>query len=730
MADYIGGSGRRNNRITQRRREPDVQGRRRISSSDTGTARSARRLAAEKKRVRHQVFVAGGIVVVMFASMITYMVSYSATHKDELMNNDYNGREELLLAKNQRGKIYAADGQVLAESKTDAKGNQTREYPFGKLFGHIIGYTPKGGSGVEQLENAELIKSDISLSEKAAYDQKGELYPGNDVYTTLMPDLQKTASEALGDYDGAVIVTEAKTGKILAMVSHPEFDPGNIEKDWDSLMSDTEKGTLVNRVTQGLYAPGSTFKIFDAIEFMSEDMQKAMAYTFDCPGYTTIDGVMINCYHWEVHGEQNLEQSFANSCNSSFATIGTSLDRDKFAAKLKEMMFDEDLPYDLPSSKSSFVLDDSTSTKEVMQLAIGQGKTLMTPLHLNMITAAIANGGEVYKPYVVDSVKSADGTVLVQNKPTDYRNVISSDVDKKMQEFCREVVTDGTASKLSTRPYHAAGKTGTAEYDTNSADSNAWFTGYAYDDDHNEIAITVVIEGATGSGGTNAVPVARTIMDKYFGYTPKAGEDDDANYIHVVNDKDGDGVNDANEGTSTSSDLPEKTVKLNMDTNGDGINDAVDLNGDGVADAVDTDGDGIPETNVGGGATDISAAASSASSASSDASSAGSSSASDAASSASSDTSGTAQSTAQNGAAAASSQTQQTQDQAAAAAQQGTQQTDQSAQQTQDAGAAQNADNTQNDYVNPTTGDAQGEAAWSEQQADAAAAAAQNGAGQ
>ena len=164
-------------------------------------------------------------------------------------------------------------------------------------------------------------------------------------------------------------------------------------------------------------------------------------------------------------------------------------------------MFGEKLPYDMESAVSSFVLDDSTSTKEVMQLSIGQGQTLMSPLHLNMITQAIANGGVVHKATVVDKVTSASGTVLSQTKPEDYRTVMSSEVAQKMQEFMREVVVNGTATKLSTRPYNAAGKTGTAEFSTNTSDSNVWFTGYAYDDSHPKVAVTIIMEKTAGSGG-------------------------------------------------------------------------------------------------------------------------------------------------------------------------------------------------------------------------------------
>lgn len=549
-------------------------------------------LLREKAKVRKQVFVTGALVCSLFAAMTVYFLIYTNKNSKKLFENDYNKREEALLEKNVRGKIYAASGEVLAETIQDQDGNDVRSYPYKNLFSHIVGYTYKGGSGVEQLQNYNLMHSDISLSDKASYDAAGERYPADDVYTTLDLSLQQAASDALGDNRGAVIVTEVSTGNILCMVSKPDFDPNDIEAEWEQLGADTDSGTLVNRVTQGLYAPGSTFKIFDAIELMDEDMAAANAFSYNCIGYdnnfTLEDGQPIHCYHWTAHGTVSLEKAFAKSCNCAFVNIGNSLNRDSFCTLLNNMMFGEALPYDLPSGTSSYTLTADTTKEDVTQLSIGQGSTLMTPMHLNMITAAIANGGTVHKDQIVASVKTGTGSTLSETKPEDYRTVMTSEVAAKMREMMRDVIAEGTATKLSSRPYNPCGKTGSAEIVTGESTSHAWFTGFA-PEENPEIAITVIVEGA-GTGGVSAVPVVRSVLDEYFGYTPAEGEDDDANYIMV-------GV----DGTQTVADPSESTgttVTLNMDTNGDGIMDAIDTNGDGIPDAYDLDGDGIPESTT------------------------------------------------------------------------------------------------------------------------------------
>ena len=583
----------------------------------------------EKKKVHRDVFLTGTVVLALFISLIIYTCVYSATQEETLFENDYNGREAALLAKNTRGKIYADDGTTELALSTDTKVDTastesstdtstatesssegdseeaaaqlsddaaTREYPYNNLFSHVVGYAAEGGSGIELAYNYQLVHSDLTLAEKASYDSAGEKYPSDDVYTTLNVALQQAASDALGDNKGAVIVSDVKTGAILCMVSKPDFDPNTIVDNWDSLLSDSTSGTLVNRVSQGLYAPGSTFKIFDSIAFMDQNMSGSESYTFPCQGYITIDGETITDYHYEVHGTLDFAGSFAESCNSSFANIVVNeLNRTDFIDLLNNCMFGEDLPFALPSNQSSYVLDSGTSTKEVMQLAIGQGQTLMTPLHLNMITAAIANGGTVYTPYVVDSIRTAkttqnpDGRVLTQTQPTAYRTIMTEDVASKMREMMRAVVEYGTGTKIRERSYDAAGKTGSAEFLSNETTSHAWFTGFApYNDP--QVAITVIVEGG-GTGGTAAVPIARDVLDEYFGYTGSTADQQVTWYTtdHTI----------APASTSDDEDLSSSnTISLNMDTNGDGVLDAVDIDGDGVADVYDTDGDGIPDTQA------------------------------------------------------------------------------------------------------------------------------------
>lgn len=454
-----------------------------------------------------------GLFVMLFAVMIIHLVYFTATSKQEMFNNSYNSRQELLLSRNYRGTIYSRDGAVLAETVVDGAQNETRVYPYGNIFSHVVGYSTQGRMGVEALANYYLLNTSISLSSKAANDMAGMKNPGDNVYTTLDVEIQELADTLLGLYQGAVVVTEVKTGRVLAMVSHPDFDPNEIVDIWDSLIQEEDSSVLVNRVTQGLYPPGSTFKIVTALEYIRQNPDTYDRYTFSCAGYYSLGTSRINCYHGTSHGKVDFTASFAKSCNSAFANIGMSLDRDQFQQTLIELLFNEELPLTLRYAKSSVQIKDITDS-EMMQTSIGQGKTQITPMHLNMLTCAIANDGVLMEPFFIDRVESAEEKVVKTFRPKTYGRLMSQEEAEILQEMMTAVVTKGTASRLDGQVYTAAGKTGSAEYNNIKGESHAWFTGFAPADDP-EVCVTIIVEGA-GSGGDYAVPMARRLFDCYF----------------------------------------------------------------------------------------------------------------------------------------------------------------------------------------------------------------------
>ena len=450
------------------------------------------------------------LMIALIVNLAVYMKRDSAT----AINNNYNSsRQEIIARQNIRGRILSADGDVLAETKEE-NGKEIRVYPYQNLFAHVVGYAVKGKAGIENTESMNLLLSHESLGNKVQNELASVKNYGDDVYTTLDVDLQQAAYDALGVYNGAIIVSQPQTGRILAMVSKPDFDPNTIMNIWDDIVADNSSSVLLNRATQGLYPPGSTFKIVTALEYYRENGGNVSDYSFNCNGKFNYEGSTIRCFHGSAHGREDFTKSFAKSCNSSFANIGTSLELGSFQNTCSELLFGQPIDTAIAYKQSQFNLSESDSTDMLLQTAIGQGGTVITPLLLNMITCAVANGGECMSPYVVDRIQSRSGGVVKQNEPQKAADMMTPQEAEFLQGLMEAVVTEGTGTKLKNDLYTAAGKTGSAEFSSDKSDSHAWFTGYAPATDP-QICVTIVVESA-GSGGEYAAPIARRLMDEFF----------------------------------------------------------------------------------------------------------------------------------------------------------------------------------------------------------------------
>ncbi len=450
----------------------------------------------------------------LFLGLAGYMGYFLQVQRETVINNSYNARLDSFANRVVRGRILAADGTVLAENRTDGEGNETRIYPFGTVFDHVVGYSSNGKTGIESLANFYLLTSHVNLAEQVVNELGGTKSQGDDVYTTLDPELQQAAWAALGDRRGAVIAMEPDTGKILAMVSKPGYDPNTLAQDWEVLNADGGgQSPLLNRAAQGLYPPGSTFKIVTALEYMREHPQDYKDYRFDCSGTYVNGDYTIRCYHGESHGSQDFVQAFANSCNGAFASLGLELDLASLKGTAEELLFNRELPLTgFPYKESSFVMEPGAGTWEILQTSMGQGKTEMTPLHNALLTAAIANGGTLMKPYLLDRVVSAGEEEVKKFMPEAWGSLMTAQEAANLTELMEAVVTVGTASALRTDAYQAAAKTGSAEFET-GRETHAWFTGFAPAQDP-KLVVTVLVEEA-GTGGRAAAPIARQLFDIY-----------------------------------------------------------------------------------------------------------------------------------------------------------------------------------------------------------------------
>ncbi len=479
---------------------------------DTEQSRNPDRKTREEKTNRDIMNITY-IFIGMLVLALGYYIHFIVADSNEVINNAYNQRQDLLAEQVLRGNIISADGQTLAKTKTDKNGTETRVYPYGSVFSHVVGRFSKGRTGLESTENFHLLTSNLNPVRKIFTELSGEKNIGDNVVTTLNTTLQEEAYDALGSRKGAVVVLEPSTGKILAMVSKPDYDPNRIDEIWDELVDESNHDSaLLNRATQGLYPPGSTFKILTALEYIRENPDYK-DYSYDCEGKGTFNGITINCYNNKKHGHEDLKKSFAKSCNSSFAKIGTTLDMGAFRKLCDSFLFNATLPSGLLCNTSSFVLDASSDKKEIPQTAIGQGKTQITPLHNALIAATVANGGVMMRPYLVDHIETASGVTVKKYLPEIYGTIMTPAEAKVLTSFMSEVVHNGTGTALNGKSYHAAGKTGSAEYETDKP-AHAWFVGFA-PEEKPEIVVSVIVE-SVGTGSEYAVPIASKIFDAYF----------------------------------------------------------------------------------------------------------------------------------------------------------------------------------------------------------------------
>lgn len=439
-----------------------------------------------------------------------YIAYFNLVESRDIIRSPYNERQNSYAKRIIRGKILDQNGNILAQTVSQ-DGQEVREYPYGNMFAHVVGFNEEGKSGLESVANFELLTSNAFFLEKLKNEFQDRKNTGDNVVTTLDAGLQEAAYDALGDNKGAVIVLEPSTGKVRAMVSKPDFNPNTVVSDWESLNT-SENSVLLNRATQGQYAPGSTFKVATALEFMREDSNYAN-YNYDCNGAIEQDGLTIHCFNNKVHGQIGFAESIAYSCNSSFCNIGLSLDAEKFKKTSKELLFDSELPSDLPYSKSKFTLTKGASNGEKMMTAMGQGQTQVSPYHMALITSAIANGGTLMKPYLVDAVTNYKGAVIDKAKPEKYKTLMTSQEAAQLKAYMGDVVEYGTASVLSGQSYTAAGKTGTAEYSSDKEKDHSWFIGMS-NVDNPELAISVIIESSDGA--SKAVNVAKEVFDAYY----------------------------------------------------------------------------------------------------------------------------------------------------------------------------------------------------------------------
>ena len=433
-----------------------------------------------------------------------------------------------------RGRIFAAGGRpVLAENVRRRVGGQTlyfRRYPARGLFAHLVGYSTqvRFRTGLEQSLNDYLTGANANLNTvlDTTFDRlRGTTVRGNDVILTVNGRAQRTALQALGGRCGAAVALDPRTGKVLVAATSPTYDPNLIERNYRrALRSGGRCAALLNRTTSGLYIPGSTFKVVTAAAALDSG-RYSLESTFYDPGYCIEYGKKVDNYDTSrPFGTVDFRQAMQYSINSVFCEIGKRLGPQMLVRYAKRFGFYSLPPLETPTNErlpSGLYRDGRLFTPKTDfqadpgRLAFGQERLLVTPLQMAMVVAGIANGGVVMRPYSVQRVVAPDGETVRKTRPEELGRAVKPRTAAAITAMMEAVVAAGTGTAAQLPGVRVAGKTGTAETGVQGRNTTS-FIAFA-PVERPRVAVAVILESQTGTGGETAAPVAKAIMEAILG---------------------------------------------------------------------------------------------------------------------------------------------------------------------------------------------------------------------
>ncbi len=459
------------------------------------------------------------VFAILFAALIANLSYIQIVRADEIQNMETNNHTLKKQSERERGAILTSDNVILAESTKDEDGSYTRSYPQGSLASHVVGYYSQqyGASGIESSMSSSLVGDEnfASLGD-AIRSYAGIKTSGNDVVLTLNSKVQKAAESVLKGEKGACVVLDTKTGAVLAEASSPTYDINEVGSLLDGSTSSND-GELVNRATNSLYAPGSTFKTLTLAAALDTGTVK-LKDKFKSSKTVEIGGGKITNYHKESHGKITVEEALQVSSNTVFAQIADKLGADKLVSYAEKFGFNTSYAQDFSLTKSIMPKASNMTQWEAAWAGVGQpvGSDSSTAgpqvsvMQMAMIMQAISNDGVLMKPYVVEKVLSSSGAVISSTKSQIAGQVVSSETAKTEQKALKKVVTSGTGTAAQISGAKVIGKTGTAE--TGKKLDDAWFIGTATKDGKS-VTIAIVIEQGASGGGT-AAPKAKTVLEE------------------------------------------------------------------------------------------------------------------------------------------------------------------------------------------------------------------------
>ncbi|HEX7834879.1 MAG TPA: penicillin-binding protein 2 [Pseudolysinimonas sp.] len=468
------------------------------------------------------------VVLLMFVALFGSSTVIQVFQQDNLRADGRNARTLYASFSAERGPILV-DGEPIAESvPVDDEYKFRRVYEHGPLYSAVTGYFTlnQGNTGVEGALNDYL----SGTANEQFLDQLNAVITGQNpkgaaVELTIDPVVQKAAWDALGSQKGAVIAIDPKTGAILAMVSKPTFDPGDLathdpakfKETYDALIADDDN-PLINRTIAGdLNPPGSTFKLVVTATALENGLTPDTSFpnppTLTLPQSTA---VITNAEGGSCGGgaTATIATALRLSCNIPFAQLGLQLGYPAISQQAREFGFGDD-GIRVPMRVEPSVYPPIASDAELMLSSFGQASDRVSPLQMAMVSAAVANGGQLMKPTLIETIFAPDLTELQSFSPEVYSTPISAETAATMTGMMINNVSNGAGSNARINGVDVAGKTGTAE--NGDGPYTLWFTGFAPANDP-QVAVAVVVEnggglGQSGFGNLIAAPIARTVME-------------------------------------------------------------------------------------------------------------------------------------------------------------------------------------------------------------------------
>ncbi|KUO65778.1 MAG: cell division protein FtsI [Gracilibacter sp. BRH_c7a] len=450
------------------------------------------------------------IMVFSFVFLSLGLVYWQVVNADTMLENPANRRTILLEKRIIRGGIYDVNGVALAETRIDGTSKE-RVYPQGETFQPLLGYASLeyGSAGLE----AALAENLLGLNDNSLVREVQDSFDlerrGNDVILTIDSRLQKTAYDGLKGKAGAVVAIDPRNGDVLALVSQPSFDANTLEKDWEAILNKAGSPLLNHAFSH--FPPGSIMKVITSAALFRAGQD--MTDIYNCEGSTIINGQIIQ--DGQAHGWVNYDLALAYSCNTYFAVHGIDAGQDIFLQAVSGFGFGREIPFELYVPPSSITKDESLPANLEINLfaesTFGQGQVMISPFHIALITAGIANKGEIMTPHLIDRVINTKQNIIYESQPELWLTALSTDEAEKIKSGMILAVNEGTASPGALPEIQVAAKTGSAEPGGNKT-THAWFIAFAPADDP-QIAVAVLVEHG-GSGGGAAAPIAKAVIEK------------------------------------------------------------------------------------------------------------------------------------------------------------------------------------------------------------------------